>query len=144
MIFGGTFDPVHTAHLVLAESAADELDLDTVLFVPSARPPHKSESRLSDAVHRTRMVELAMEGNDRFALSRVELERKGRSYAIDTIREIAGGGAAKKPYFLIGTDSLADLSSWRNPDAILEEADVVVAPRPGFENFIPKSILSPS
>ncbi|MBN1826360.1 MAG: nicotinate-nucleotide adenylyltransferase [Candidatus Eisenbacteria bacterium] len=133
VIFGGTFDPIHIAHLALAEGAADELGAERVLFVPAGTPPHKGGARLSAAKQRLRMVELAVLGNDRFAVSRVEIDREGRSYAVDTIRQIAREENGGRPLYLIGADSLADLGSWREPDAILEEAEVVVAPRPGFD-----------
>lgn len=133
VIFGGTFDPIHTGHLILAECAADALGANQVLFVPAARPPHKRDLDLSAAADRAAMVRLALEGNARFALSTVELEREGRSYAIDTIREIAAASGGARPVYLIGADSLRDLPFWKDPEAILGEADVVVFPRPGSD-----------
>ncbi|MBM3319306.1 MAG: nicotinate-nucleotide adenylyltransferase [Candidatus Eisenbacteria bacterium] len=133
VIFGGTFDPIHVGHLILAECAADALGARDVLFVPAGRPPHKGAEALSSARDREEMVRLALEGNDRFALSRTEIEREGRSFAIDTIREIARAKGGRRPYYFIGADSLVDLPGWRSPEAILEEAEVVVAPRPGFD-----------
>ena len=133
VIFGGTFDPIHTAHMILAEWAADFLGGGGVLFVPAARPPHKSDRTLSPAEDREAMVRLAVEGNRRFALSRVEFEREGSSFAIDTIRQIRESASGKRPVYMIGGDSLVDLPGWKDPDAILEEAEVVVVPRPGFD-----------
>jgi len=133
VIFGGTFDPVHTAHMILAEWAADFLGAGGVFFVPAARPPHKTDRLLSPAEDREEMVRRAVEGNRRFTLSRVEFEREGRSYAIDTVRQIRENAGGKRPVYLIGGDSLVDLPGWRDPDAILEEAEVVVVPRPGFD-----------
>ena len=134
LLFGGTFDPVHSAHLILAESAADELGVDRVYFIPSGLPPHKQGGELSPAADRVRMVERAIADNPRFALSRIEVDREGESYSIDTIREVrsatAGGG---RPYLLIGSDSLLDLHLWKDPEEILAEADLVVAARPGYE-----------
>jgi nicotinate-nucleotide adenylyltransferase len=131
-VFGGTFDPVHVAHLVLAECVSEAVGAGEVLFVPASRPPHKAREALSDAADREAMVRLAIEGNGSFSLSRVELEREGRSYAIDTIREIARGWGCK-PYYFMGADSLLDLPAWRDPDAILSEAEVLVAERPGVD-----------
>ncbi len=133
IIFGGTFDPIHTAHLMLAEAAACELGVTRVLFIPSRQPPHKSTSRLTDAEDRAAMVSLAIDGNPLFEISRVELERKGSSFAIDTIRQIARERSILRPYYLVGFDSLVDLAHWRSPEKIMEESRVVVAPRPGFE-----------
>jgi nicotinate-nucleotide adenylyltransferase len=133
VIFGGTFDPIHVGHLILAECAADALGAREVLFVPACRPPHKGAEALSSARDREEMVRIAVEGNDRFFLSRAEIEREGRSFAIDTIREIARARGCRRPYYFIGADSLADLPGWKSPEAILEEAEVVVAPRPGFD-----------
>ncbi|MFH1681235.1 MAG: nicotinate-nucleotide adenylyltransferase, partial [Candidatus Eisenbacteria bacterium] len=133
VIFGGSFDPIHVGHLVLAECAADELDAGAVLFVPAARPPHKRADALSSAEDRAEMVRLAIEKNDRFRLSRVEIEREGRSFAIDTIREIARSSGCGRPFYFIGADGLVDLPGWKSPEAVLEEAEVVVAPRPGVD-----------
>jgi nicotinate-nucleotide adenylyltransferase len=132
VIFGGSFDPIHVAHLVLAESALDALPADEVLFVPAGRPPHKREGSLSDSLDREEMVRLAIAENDRFRLSRVELDREGPSFAIDTIRAVAELSGAR-PYYLIGADSLVDLPGWKLPGAILEEAEVVAGGRPGVE-----------
>jgi nicotinate-nucleotide adenylyltransferase len=133
IIFGGSFDPIHQAHLMLAEGAADELGARKVLFVPAARPPHKDAAVLSAAVHRAEMVRLAIEGNERFAVSLVELDRGGRSYTIDTIRTVTEEEGGERPFLLIGGDTLLELASWRSPESIAEEAELVVAPRPGFD-----------
>ncbi|MFH1278687.1 MAG: nicotinate-nucleotide adenylyltransferase [Candidatus Eisenbacteria bacterium] len=133
IVFGGSFDPIHMGHLILAECAADALGREPVLFVPAARPPHKSAGDLSPASDRAAMVRLAVEGNRRFAFSGVELGREGRSYAIDTIRQIAAERGGARPAYLIGADSLADLLQWKDPEAILSESEVVVFPRPGTD-----------
>lgn len=133
IIFGGSFDPIHQAHLMLAEGAADELCAGKVLFVPAARPPHKEAAALSAAKHRAEMVRLAIEGNERFAFSSVEIDREGESYTIDTIRAVSREEGGARPFLLIGGDTLLDLASWKAPEAIAAEADLVVAPRPGFD-----------
>ena len=129
LLFGGSFDPIHTAHLILAEHAAGALGVGEVLFVPCGRPPHKRREDLTAAPLRAEMVRLAIEGNDRFALSTIELERKGRSYAIDTIRQVRAARRGARPAYLIGSDSLADLPAWREPEAIAAEAELVVVRR---------------
>ncbi len=134
IIFGGTFDPIHTAHLVLAECAADEWGAEKVLFVPAGDPPHKVGKRVTSGKDRLAMVRGAIDGNPRFELTTIELERPGRSYAIDTITQIKDQyGHAETPGYLIGSDSLLDLPIWKEPDKILNETDVLVVPRPGFD-----------
>lgn len=134
IIFGGTFDPIHTAHLVLAECAADELGARTVLFVPAGDPPHKAARTVTSAEDRLAMVRGAIEGNPRFELTTIEIERPGLSYAIDTIRQIQNQyPQAGRPGYLIGSDSLLDLHIWKEPEKILSETDVLVVPRPGFD-----------
>lgn len=132
VIFGGTFDPIHVAHLVLGECASELPGVSEVLFVPAARPPHKREEEISGAADRARMVLLAIDGNERFRFSPIEIDRRGPSFAIDTIREVAERSGAR-PFYLIGADGLFDLPLWRSPEAILEEAEVIVAERPGAE-----------
>lgn len=135
VIFGGTFDPVHTAHLVLAEHAAETLGAETVLFVPAGDPPHKSGRVATAPEDRLAMVKAAIAGNPRFRWSAVELERPGRSYAVDTIRQIRNlHPEAGRPGYLIGSDSLIDLPLWKDPVSILEETDLLVVPRPGFDD----------
>ncbi len=133
VIFGGTFDPIHTAHLFVAEEAAEMDDAGVVLFVVAGSPPHKSVEELSDAADRLAMVRLAIDGNPRFDCSPMEIERTGRSYTVDTIAEVAKRYGATRPRFLIGSDSLFDLHLWKDPDTILRSAEVLVVPRPGFD-----------
>ncbi len=135
-ILGGTFDPVHLGHLALAHEALRALELDHVLFVPNADPPHKQDQDVAPAVHREAMVALAIEPEARFVLSRIELEREGRSYAVDTVAELATRarrGGQPDPWFVMSAEALDDFHSWREPDRILQLCRLAVAPRPGAE-----------
>jgi len=117
-ILGGTFDPPHYGHLILAELAAEGLALDCVLFVPAADPPHKGALRAS-AEHRTAMVERAIAGNPRFALSRVDLDRPGPHYSVDMLRLLKAEHPQAEFVFLLGGDSLRDLPTWSRPTELI-------------------------
>ena len=111
-LMGGTFDPIHIAHLIIAERALDQLGLDRVIFVPSARPPHKREDGVTSVEHRLAMVGLAIAGNDRLELSDLEARRPEPSYTIETIRQFTRElGVHEKLYFIMGADSLAQFTS---------------------------------
>jgi nicotinate-nucleotide adenylyltransferase len=134
-IFGGTFDPVHLGHLAIAEQAIDELALDGVLWVPAGLPPHKTDQVVTDAGHRAAMVELAIAGNPRFRMSRVELERTGPSYSVDTVLELTADGgllAGTEPVLLISSEALHALPSWHQPDRLISLARIGVIPRLGY------------
>lgn len=132
-IFGGTFDPPHTGHLILAETAADDLALDRVLFVPAADPPHKAASDVrAPAAHRAAMVERAIAGNPRFALSRVDLDRPGPHYTVDMLHLLRREHPDAALYFLIGGDSLRDLPTWSRPAELITLATLAVMRRPGY------------
>jgi nicotinate-nucleotide adenylyltransferase len=133
-VLGGTFDPIHDGHLALGQAACDLLKLDRVLFVPAARPPHKVNDRVTDAVIRCEMVQLAITGNPHFELSRAELDRPGLSYTIDTLRDLAATAAPGKPhelYLILSVESLLGFHEWEDPSAILDLARVAALPRPG-------------
>lgn len=133
-ILGGTFDPVHYGHLVIAEEACAALDLAEMVFVPAGQPPHKPGSVVATVHHRLAMLELAIAGNSRFSLSRVDLERPGPSYTVETLRLLRQQwGEQTALYFLIGWDSLEDFLTWRDPAGILEQLSYLVAvQRPGY------------
>ena len=129
-VLGGTFDPIHIGHLIAAEEVRCDLALDTVLFVPAGQPPHKSPTAVTAASHRVHMVELAIASNPSFQLSRVDLERPGRSYTVEMLRLLREQfGAAAEIYFIIGMDSLSELTSWRDPLGIISLCRLAVVNR---------------
>jgi nicotinate-nucleotide adenylyltransferase len=131
-ILGGTFNPVHIGHLILAEEALDKLKLDKVIFVPAYQPPHKDEAIL-DAEHRFNMVALAIEGNPCFEVSRIEMAAKQKAYSVDTLKALREQfGPTAEFFFITGSDSLKELSSWKNIDEVFRLANFIVAKRPGF------------
>ena len=133
-VLGGTFDPVHYGHLVIAEEVYAALDLAEVVFVPAGHPPHKPHSLVAAAHHRLAMLELAIASNPRFSISLVDLERPGPSYTVDTLRLLRQQWAEPTAlYFVIGWDSLEDLLTWYDPAGILEQLSYLVAVRrPGY------------
>jgi nicotinate-nucleotide adenylyltransferase len=131
---GGTFDPIHIAHLIVAELALGMLGLERIIFVPSARPPHKSENEVSPIEHRLEMVRLAIEGNPRLSLSDLELRRPEPSYTVDTIRQFRQElGPEERISFIMGADSLAQLATWKEPNELAASCELVVFSRPGAD-----------
>ena len=128
-LLGGTFDPVHLAHLVLAEQARDALSLDEVLFIPAGEPWRKTDRAITAAQHRLAMLRLAIEGHDSFGISDIELRRAGPTYTADTLEALAGERLDDEFYFIIGADALADLPNWHEPERIVAHARLAVAPR---------------
>lgn len=128
-VLGGTFDPVHLGHLVLAERARDELSLDLVLFVPAGDPWRKSHREITPAEHRLAMLQLAVEGNDAFGVSDLEIRREGPTYTADTLAVLAAERLDDEFYFIVGADALADMPNWHEPERIVEHARLAVAPR---------------
>jgi nicotinate-nucleotide adenylyltransferase len=128
-IFGGTFDPVHHGHLILAEQCREQCRLDEVWFVPAAMPPHKLDHSISPAKSRTEMLELAISGNPQFRVSRIELDRSGPSYTVATLDQLRTDEPANEFFLLVGADSLRDLPTWREPRRILELATIVAVNR---------------
>ena len=141
-IFGGTFDPPHIGHLLIAQTVCEVEDFDKILFVPAYSPPHKNQ--ITDIEHRINMVKIAIRDNPKFEYSDVDVIRKGTSYTFDTIVDIKKRMNVSKDeiYYLIGSDSLIDFKNWKKPRKILREAKVIVAIRPGFSpSDIPHWIL---
>ena len=131
-ILGGTFDPIHFGHLVLAEKAKEAFDLSTVVFVPAAIPPHKIGEVATSAENRLSMVELAIKDHQQFEVSKVELERAGPSYSIDTLRQLKKERPGEEAALIMGVDSLLELHTWKDYQQILTETKVITAFRPGY------------
>lgn len=132
-ILGGTFDPVHIAHLMLAECAWQQFELDTVLIMPSGTPPHKAEKGITDASHRARMIQLAIEDNKHFKLSAVEIERTGRTYTAETLVELCRNNPDCEYYFIIGADSFLKMEKWYHAELIMNHAILLAAVREPME-----------
>ncbi len=130
-IFGGTFDPIHLGHLIVAEQGREQGRLDQVWFVPSARPPHKFDRPLTSFLHRAEMLALAVAGNPAFRVEPMEKDRDGPSYTVDTLGELCHRHPGDEFLLLVGSDTLADLPQWREPVRIVELAALLVAARPG-------------
>ncbi len=128
-VFGGTFNPIHLGHLRAAEQVVELLGLERLLLVPSGTPPHKREERLAPARLRLDWVRRAALGNKRFEVDAVEVERAGPSFSVDTLRAVGARVAPAKPVFVIGSDALPELASWREPQAILALAHLAVMAR---------------
>jgi nicotinate-nucleotide adenylyltransferase len=135
-VFGGTFDPIHLAHLAVAEQAAEALGLERVLFVPAGEPPHKRAMAISPAEDRLAMVALAIEGNPRFAADRSEIDRPGPSYTVDTLEALRASrlaaGSAPDLTLVLSAEAFLGLMTWRAPRRVLELARFAVAPRDGY------------
>ena len=131
-ILGGTFDPIHLGHLIIAQEAAAALTLDRVLFLPAGRQPLKQDQATTPAAHRVAMIRAAISDNPLFALSQADLDQPGLSYTVDTLDRLrAAWGPAAQFWFIVGADALANLRAWRNPAGILARTRLAVAPRPG-------------
>jgi nicotinate-nucleotide adenylyltransferase len=131
-IFGGTFNPIHFGHLVLAEQAYEKLNLDKVIFIPSFCPPHKKDSNIVSAFHRYNMVNLAIQNNPRFEISDIEIKRKGRSYLVDTLKQLRIIYPKAELFFISGSDVSNQISKWKSIGKILSLAKFVLAKRPGY------------
>jgi nicotinate-nucleotide adenylyltransferase len=130
-ILGGTFNPIHLGHLVLAEAFRERLALDRVLFVPAGAPPHKAPDGLVAALHRYTMVSLAVAGHPGFVACPVEVERAGPSYSADTVERLAGDWPGARLFFLMGSDTFLDLPTWRTPERLGVFATLAVGYRAG-------------
>jgi nicotinate-nucleotide adenylyltransferase len=133
-VLGGTFDPIHHGHLVAAQEAFYQLELDQVLFVPAGMPPHKPVRPLATARHRLEMIELAIADRPGFALSRVDVERPGPHYSADMLQLLKDEwGYDTTLFFIEGSDSLADIMDWHEPQRIVELAELAMVDRPGVD-----------
>ena len=129
IFFGGSFDPIHHGHLIVARAVGEQLGFDRIVLVPAGQSPHKSRI-FAPAADRLAMLKLAVEGQGIFDVSDVEIARSGPSYTIDTLHELHLRHAQARPAWVIGADMLADLPKWRRAKELVEQFDLVIAPRP--------------
>ena len=127
-LIGGTFDPIHNGHLLLAQFVSEQVSLDKVLFIPAADPPHKNNVYFS-ATARAEMVSRAVDDIDYMFVSKIELDRSGKSYTVDTLRQLRMQCPGDSYYLIIGEDNVSQISSWHDPESILELCTVVVGTR---------------
>jgi nicotinate-nucleotide adenylyltransferase len=139
-LFGGTFDPPHNAHLALARAALDEFQLDALHWIPAGQPWQKTRS-ITEAVHREAMVRAAIEGEPRFILDRIELERQGPSYTLDTVRALRAQQPDAQRFLIIGADQYAGLHTWQGWQELLGLVTLAVANRPGLMPPINAEVL---
>lgn len=132
-ILGGTFDPIHNGHLLAAEWAREAFQLDELIFIPAARPPHKDLGGVLDSHHRYQMVELAVKDNPNFTVSAIELERAGYSYTVDTVAHYLQTYPGVNIMFIIGIDALQLMYTWKDLDQLLTLCRFIVVTRPGYE-----------
>ena len=129
-VMGGTFDPIHIGHLAIGEEAHEALALDVVLFVPAGQPPHKPAGSVTSVEHRLAMVELAIADNPAFELSRIEVDRPGPSYTVDTVEALARGAA--DVVLILSAETFGELPSWHEPERLFDAARMAVVPREGY------------
>ncbi|MEA1881842.1 MAG: nicotinate-nucleotide adenylyltransferase [Candidatus Marinimicrobia bacterium] len=144
-LFGGTFDPPHFGHLIVAQTIFEAEHFDKIVFIPAHIPPHKKERKLSSVDLRLEMLNIATKDNPNFEISDIEIKRGGISYSLDTIRAYKEQTGLSKNdlYYLIGSDSLKQFHTWQKPECILKECQLIVAIRPGFRpSDIPNWILA--
>lgn len=139
-ILGGTFNPIHLGHLLIAQDAMEQMGLDRVKFIPSATPPHKAVNKLASERDRLRMIALAIHSNSRFEVDEIEIRRGGKSYSVDTLKELRRREPRADFYFIIGADSLRELHLWREVQLLVKLCTFVTVPRPGFD---PKPVIDP-
>jgi nicotinate-nucleotide adenylyltransferase len=141
-ILGGTFDPVHNGHLAIARAARCACSLDRVLFVPSSRPPHKRYEGMAPGRIRAKMVELALDSECGFELSRIELDRPGISYTVETLRQFRQEWEKDPLFLIIGGDNAQEMDTWLEPDEVLELATVLVVQRTGSgRDQVPRTLV---
>jgi len=133
-LFGGTFNPIHFGHLRSAEEIYESFQLDRIIFIPSAYPPHKKTERILSASLRVEMVQLALAGNSHFSLSEVELNRQGKSYSVETIAHFRQQfGTQTDLYFILGLDAFLEVNTWKQYTDLFELCHFIIMTRPGFE-----------
>nr|WP_255480517.1 nicotinate-nucleotide adenylyltransferase [Quadrisphaera sp. RL12-1S] len=143
-VMGGTFDPVHNGHLVAASEVAARFDLDEVVFVPTGEPWQKSSRAVSSAEHRYLMTVIATASNPRFTVSRVDVDRPGPTYTVDTLSDLRAQRPDAELYFITGADALAQMLTWKDAERLAELASLVGVTRPGHELAVPASGALPA
>jgi len=134
-IMGGTFNPIHIGHLIISEDVREQCGLDRVLFIPSGQPPHKPDDEVIDARHRYEMVRMAVENNPFFEASRIEVDRNGLTYTINTLQELKRiYGEGVDLYFIIGADVAEELNTWREFRQVFQMCEFIAVLRPGYDN----------
>ncbi len=145
-VFGGTFDPIHYAHLAVAESARDALGLEQVVFMPAGEPPHKPGQAISPAADRVAMLQAAIVDNPAFSVSTMEIARAGPSYTVRTLEDLTAGqtagGFTRDIALILSAEALAGLATWREPARVLELATIVVAPRDGYPDLDEAAVMT--
>ena len=144
-LFGGTFDPPHLGHLIIAQTIFEAENFDQIVFIPAYQPPHKKGLKISPVDQRLEMLNIAIKENPNFIMSDLEIQRKGLSYSIETIMEYKKQNNIKSEdlFYLMGSDSLKQFKKWKEPKMIINESRVIVAIRPGFRpSDIPNWILA--
>jgi len=131
-ILGGTFDPIHLGHLIIAEEVRIKLGLNEVIFIPTGRPWLKVDHTVTPAIQRTEMVRLAIEGNPYFKLCTLEVERTGPSYSVDTVATLREQLGEQPFFFILGSDSITELHLWKEPSRLVQMCKLVVVPRVGL------------
>lgn len=132
-ILGGTFNPIHYGHIVAAECVRDACQLDQVLFVPAARPPHKDLDEVLDSQHRYQMVKMAVQEAPNFAVSSIELDRKGLSYTVETIAAYLAKYPGVEIFFILGVDALQLINTWKDVNRLIKICNFIVVTRPGYQ-----------
>ncbi|HHV71005.1 MAG TPA: nicotinate-nucleotide adenylyltransferase [Clostridia bacterium] len=134
-IIGGTFDPIHFGHLISAETVREKLKLEQIIFIPAGKPPHKTDKKITDSQHRYNMVVKAVEDNPFFAVSDLEIKREGFSYTVDTISYFKSIlPQDTELFFIVGSDAILELHTWKEPERLLTLCQFVVMTRPGYQN----------
>ncbi len=140
-VYGGTFNPIHFGHLRTAEEIWQKFKLKKVIFVPSANPPHKEGEEIIDPLHRLKMVTLAITGNDHFEVSDLEILRPGKSYTIETMRELKKQNPEADFYFILGIDAFLEIDTWYHWQELFSETNFIVTTRPGSPKVAPSKMV---
>ena len=140
-LFGGTFDPIHNGHLIIAEDMRVKLELDRIIFIPARHPWLKSDQVISDGHHRVQMVKLAVASHPDFEVSEMEMTRPGPSYTVDTVEEMrAKFGPDEEIFFIAGADAVMDMPLWREPERVVSLCRIAAARRPGARDIDPDAL----